>query len=200
MGRLMGSYVDATLTWRDLGWLRSCTDLPIVLKGIQTAADARMAMEVGVEGIVLSNHGGRSLDTSPPAISVLLELQRCCPDVFDAMEVYVDGGIRRGSDILKALCLGARAVGLGRPFLYAVNYGQEGVEYLIESKTTSHFSIGKTDTWTVLRDELETSMRMVGITDLSQVHPGLVNTLDVDHLIPQTLKHPYARWRPRARL
>ncbi|KAJ9623666.1 hypothetical protein H2203_005928 [Taxawa tesnikishii (nom. ined.)] len=139
----------------------------------------------GVEGVVLSNHGGRSIDTAPPAVMLLLECQRCCPEIFDKLEVYVDGGIRRGTDILKCLCLGATAVGLGRPFLYALNYGQEGVEHLVDT----------------LKDELEVSMKMVGITDLSQVHPGLVNTLDVDHLVPSSLEgHPYAKWRPRARL
>lgn len=65
---------------------------------------------------------------------LLLECQRCCPEIFDKLEVYVDGGIRRGTDILKCLCLGATAVGLGRPFLYALNYGQEGVEHLVDSK------------------------------------------------------------------
>lgn len=75
-----------------------------------------------------------SLDTSPPAIMVLLECQHHCPEIFDKVEVYVDGGIRRGTDVLKCLCLGATAVGMGRSFLYAVNYGEEGVEHLIDSK------------------------------------------------------------------
>ncbi|KAI9837623.1 MAG: Cytochrome b5 domain-containing protein 1 [Thelocarpon superellum] len=145
LARLMSSQVDPTLTWDDLAWIRHCTDLPLVLKGIQTAADARLAMEAGVAAIVLSNHGGRSLDTSSPAILVLLELRKCCPEIFDKLEVYVDGGIRRGTDILKALCLGAKGVGVGRPFLYALKYGQQGVEHLIE----------------ILRDELQTSMKMI---------------------------------------
>ncbi|KAH0565837.1 hypothetical protein GP486_000759 [Trichoglossum hirsutum] len=115
---------------------------------------------------------------------VLLELQKCCPEVFNAMEIFIDGGIRRGTDILKALCLGARAVGLGRPFLYALNYGQEGVEHLIE----------------ILRDELQTSMRMVGITDVAQAHPGLVSTADIDHLVPNGEGHPYATMRATAKL
>ncbi|KAK7732882.1 hypothetical protein SLS57_000825 [Botryosphaeria dothidea] len=183
LGRIMGSYIDASLSWEDLRWLRSVTDLPIVLKGIQGAADARLAAEAGVQGIVLSNHGGRSLDTSPPAVLILLELQKCAPEVFDKLEVYVDGGIRRGTDILKCLCLGATAVGMARHFLYALNYGRDGVEHFID----------------VMRDELETSMKLLGITDLSQVHPGLVNTLDVDHLIPTTIDHPYAKWSPKSR-
>jgi L-lactate dehydrogenase (cytochrome) len=91
-------------------------------------------MEMGVDGIVLSNHGGRNLDTAPATIMVLLELRKNCPEVFDKMEVYIDGGITRGTDIFKALCLGAKAVGLGRGFLYALNYGVEGVQKFVDSK------------------------------------------------------------------
>lgn len=137
LGRIMGSFIDASLSWDDIPWLRRNTGLPIVLKGVQTAMDAKKAMEFGIEGIVLSNHGGRSLDTAPPPILVLLELQKCCPEVFDRMEVYLDGGITRGTDIFKALCLGATSVGIGRGFLYALNYGQEGVEKFVESKSES---------------------------------------------------------------
>lgn len=131
--RTMGSYIDQALTWQDIAWIRSLTSLPIVLKGITTAADAKLALQHRVDGIMLSNHGGRNLDFSPPAILLLLEMHKQCPEVFDAMEVYIDGGIRRGGDVIKALCLGARAVGLGRPFLYALNYGSEGAEHLVES-------------------------------------------------------------------
>jgi L-lactate dehydrogenase (cytochrome) len=134
LGRLMGGYIDSSLSWKDIPWLRRSTTVPIVLKGVQTAMDAKRAADEGIDAIVLSNHGGRSLDTAPAPILLLLELQKCCPEVFDKMEVYVDGGITRGTDIFKALCLGARAVGLGRGFLYAVNYGQEGVEKYIERK------------------------------------------------------------------
>lgn len=134
VGRQMGSFIDPRLEWKDLQWLRKETDLPVIVKGIQTAADAQLCMKAGVQGIICSNHGGRELDSAPAAVMVLLELQKVCPEVFDHMEVYVDGGIRRGTDILKCLCLGAKAVGLGRPFLYALNYGPEGVEHLIDSE------------------------------------------------------------------
>ncbi|KAK8158749.1 cytochrome b2 [Phyllosticta citrichinensis] len=185
LGRVMGAYIDASLTWDDVAWLRSLRpDLPIVLKGIQGAADAMRAVEAGVQGIVVSNHGGRSLDTSPPAVLVLLELQRCCPWVFERLEVYVDGGVRRGTDVLKCLCLGATAVGMGRHFLYALNYGREGVEKLID----------------IMKDEIEVSMANLGVKHLDELHPGLVNTLDVDHLVPTTTDHPYAKWSPRSRL
>lgn len=134
LGRLMGNFIDASMTWEDISWLRrQVPGLPIVLKGIQTAMDAVKAMEVGVDAIYITNHGGRSLDTAPATILVLLELQKNCPQVFDKMEVYIDGGITRGTDIFKALCLGARAVGIGRGFLFALNYGKEGVEQFINS-------------------------------------------------------------------
>lgn len=130
----MGNYIDQGMTWKDLDWIRNQTDLPIVLKAIGCAADAKLAMQHGVQGIMLSNHGGRNLDFSPPSILLLLEMHKNCPDIFDVMDVYVDGGFRRGGDILKALCLGAKAVGIGRIFLYALNYGTEGVEHLVERK------------------------------------------------------------------
>ena len=141
LGRIMGAYIDSSLSWDDLQWLRRNWDGKIVLKGIQTAEDAKMAADAGVDGIVLSNHGGRSLDTSPPSIMILLECQRRYPEIFDQIEVYVDGGIRRGTDILKCLCLGAKAVGLGRPFLYSVNYGAEGVEHMVDSKSRPDMTV-----------------------------------------------------------
>jgi L-lactate dehydrogenase (cytochrome) len=144
LGRIMGSYIDPTTMWDDIAWIRKrAPGLPVVVKGVQTAMDAKRAMEAGADGIVLSNHGGRSLDTSPATILVLLELQKCCPEVFDKMEVYVDGGITRGTDIFKALCLGARAVGIGRGFLYGLNYGREGVEQFVGSKCSNYDSILK---------------------------------------------------------
>ncbi|KAK3351017.1 FMN-dependent dehydrogenase [Neurospora tetraspora] len=95
LGRITGKFVDASVQWGDIAWLRKCLpeEVKVVLKGVQTAADAVRAMEAGVEGIVVSNHGGRSLDTAPATILVLLELQRCCPEVFDRMEVLIDGGV-----------------------------------------------------------------------------------------------------------
>lgn len=134
LGRTMAGFIDPSLTWDDIPWLRKHTSLPIVLKGVQTAMDAKRAMEEGIDGIILSNHGGRSLDTSPAPVLILLEIQKCCPEVFDKVEVFVDGGIMRGTDIFKALCLGAKAVGIGRGFLFALNYGREGVEKYIESE------------------------------------------------------------------
>lgn len=183
LGRVMGAYIDSGLNWSDLSWIREVVgpDMPLVLKGIMSAADAKMAVEAGMQGIVVSNHGGRNLDTAPASVLILLELQRNCPEVFEKMEVFVDGGIRRGTDVLKCLALGATAVGLGRHFLYALNYGEDGVKHLVG----------------LLRDELETTMQLMGITDLNQITRGCVNTQDVDHLIPPM---EMDQWRPKSRL
>ncbi|KAE8364830.1 FMN-dependent dehydrogenase-domain-containing protein [Aspergillus caelatus] len=177
LGRVMAGFIDPGLTWEDLVWVRQHTHLPVCLKGVMSADDAMLAMEAGLDGILLSNHGGRNLDTSPPSIITLLELQKRCPEIFDKMEIYVDSGIRRGTDILKAICLGATAVGMGRSMLFATNYGQEGVEHLIE----------------IIKDELETAMRNNGITTLDEAGPHLVHTADIDHLVPESRQHPYAR-------
>ena len=148
LGRVMAGYIDAGLSWDEMAWLKRVWKGRIVIKGVQGHMDAQRAVKEGIDGIVLSNHGGRSLDTSPPAILILLELQRCCPEVFDHLEVYVDGGIRRGTDVLKALCLGATAVSVGRPFLYALNYGQEGLEHFIDRKCSlAHRDIEETKPW-----------------------------------------------------
>ncbi|KAH8697224.1 putative mitochondrial cytochrome b2-like protein [Talaromyces proteolyticus] len=176
-GRLMAGNIDPGLTWDDIAFVRKHTHLPVCLKGVMSADDAILAMEAGADGILLSNHGGRNLDTSPPSIITLLELQRRCPEVFDRMEVYVDSGIRRGTDILKAMALGATAVGMGRSMLFATNYGQEGVEHLID----------------IIREEFETAMRNNGITEVGEAAPEIVHTGDVDHLVPASRLHPYAR-------
>lgn len=126
------------LTWKiTLPWLAKHTDLPIVLKGIQTHEDAFLAAKYApqVKAVILSNHGGRALDTAPPAVHTLLEIRKHCPQVFDQIEVWVDGGIKRGTDVVKALCLGARAVGIGRAALFGLGAGgQKGVERTFESK------------------------------------------------------------------
>ncbi|KAK7966270.1 L-lactate dehydrogenase (cytochrome) [Apiospora aurea] len=173
-----GNFIDSTMTWEDLLWIQCCTKLPIVVKGIQSADDAKKALQVGCAGIVVSNHGGRALDNAPSSVLVLLELRRDCPEVFEEMEVYVDGGVRRGSDILKAFCLGARGVGIGRPFQCAIAYGKDGVEHCAG----------------ILKDELETAMRLCGVTDLVQVRGDMswLNTSELDALLPPAKE----RYRP----
>jgi isopentenyl diphosphate isomerase/L-lactate dehydrogenase-like FMN-dependent dehydrogenase len=128
---------ESALTWtKTLEWLRIQTDLPIVLKGIQTYEDAFLATQFPcVKGIIVSNHGGRALDTTTTPVQVLLEIRKYCPQVFDKLDVLIDGGIRRGTDVVKALALGAKGVGIGRAALYGLAVGGEaGVSRTLESK------------------------------------------------------------------
>ncbi|CAG8482560.1 4692_t:CDS:1 [Scutellospora calospora] len=156
------SLIDPSFNWNDLKWIRSITSLPIVIKGIQTLEDAILAAEYGCDGIVLSNHGGRQLDFAPSAIEILPEVVESLKKLglFDKIEIYIDGGIRRGTDIFKAIALGAKAVGLGRPLLYAMSsYGQVGVEHALQ----------------ILKDELEITMRLSGANTLADICPEMVD-------------------------
>lgn len=145
-----------TLTWESLSWLRSITPLPILLKGILTAEDSLLAIEHGMDGIIVSNHGGRQLDTAIASIEALPEIVGA---VAGRCEVYFDGGIRRGTDVLKALALGARAVLVGRPVLWglAAN-GAEGAYNVLE----------------ILRKELELAMALSGRPTLRSIDQTLV--------------------------
>jgi isopentenyl diphosphate isomerase/L-lactate dehydrogenase-like FMN-dependent dehydrogenase len=163
LGRALFAGTTPSLTWKDLEWLRAHTHLPIVLKGIQTHEDALLAcseqyLKLGVKAIILSNHGGRALDTAPPALLTLLEIRRYAPEVLQKLEVYIDGGIRRGTDVVKALALGARAVGIGRPALFGLaGYGAKGVERVLE----------------ILEEEIATTVRLLGenrVADLGSRH------------------------------
>ena len=125
----------SNLTWKDtLEWVTQHTTLPIVLKGIQTHEDAYIAsLFPQVKSIILSNHAGRVLDTSPPAVHTLLEIRKYCPEVLDMVEVLIDGGIRRGTDIVKALCLGAKGVCIGRSIFWGLGAGgQLKVRFLFD--------------------------------------------------------------------
>ncbi|TWU77426.1 hypothetical protein ED733_006567 [Metarhizium rileyi] len=186
LARQSGSFIDPTVTWHDIPWIRKNTSLPLVIKGIQRWQDAQKALDLECQGIIVSNHGGRAADTAQPSIITLLEMHRNCAHVFTSMTVLVDGGFRRGSDILKAICLGASAVGIGRPFLYAVNYGTSGVEHAVA----------------VLRDEIGTAMRLCGMTNLmDDAGPDFLNVSPVEHLVHRGT-HPYLRQipRPKSRL
>ena len=146
----------AAITWADIEWLRSVTSLPLVLKGILTAEDARLAVEHGVAGILVSNHGGRQLDTVAPTIEALPEVVAA---VAGRCEVYLDGGVRRGTDVLKALALGARAVFVGRPILWGLAVaGADGARHVLE----------------LLRDELELAMALAGRPTLASIDVSLV--------------------------
>jgi L-lactate dehydrogenase (cytochrome) len=134
--RAISSFIDASLSWDDIPFFQKVVGgrAKIVLKGIQCGEDAVLAAKSGVDGIVISNHGGRQLDTSRSSIEVLKEVTSYLKEsnLNDRLEIFIDGGIRRGTDIFKALAMGAKGVGLGRPFLYAMSgYGQPGVERMI---------------------------------------------------------------------
>ena len=144
------------LTWETVDWLRSITSLPILIKGILTAEDALLVLEHGVSGIVVSNHGGRQLDGAVTSIEALPEIVEA---VAGRCEVYLDSGIRRGTDILKALALGARAVLVGRPVLWGLAVdGAPGVQHVLE----------------LLRNELELSMKLSGCSTLASINRALV--------------------------
>lgn len=135
-GRAPPGVLSSTLNWDDLIWIRHEWDGPIVIKGVQSAADIKIAASLGVQGVYLSNHGGRQLQDAPSSLDTLLEARTLYPGLLDKIEVFVDGGFSTGADVLKALCLGARAVGIGRPFIYAVaGYGTEGAIKVVDGKS-----------------------------------------------------------------
>ncbi|MGH3020188.1 MAG: alpha-hydroxy acid oxidase, partial [Gaiellaceae bacterium] len=152
----LGEIVDTSLTWRDLEWLRSECSLPLVVKGVLTAEDALLACEHGAAGIVVSNHGGRQLDGVPATLDAL-------PEVVESAggraEVYLDGGVRRGTDAVKALALGARAVLVGRPALWGLAAGGEaGALHVLE----------------LLRAEILLALVLLGCPTPEAVGPGHV--------------------------
>ncbi|OTA66052.1 hypothetical protein K449DRAFT_391989 [Hypoxylon sp. EC38] len=148
------------LAWADIAWIKEEWGGPLVLKGVQCAEDAALALKHGCDGILLSNHGGRQAHTAPDALTTLLEIRAYAPQVLGRMEIFVDGGLRDGADVLKAVCLGATAVGVGRPFFYALGaYGARGVERCVD----------------VLAEELDMGMRLLGITSLDEARPERVN-------------------------
>jgi len=152
----VSSQMDAAVTWKDIDWLRSICSLPVVLKGIMTPEDARLAVEHEVRGIVVSNHGGRQLDGVPATIEVLA---RVADAVRGECEVLLDGGIRRGTDVLKALALGARAILVGRPILWGLAVdGAAGARIALE----------------LLREELAAAMALVGCDSVDGLSRSLI--------------------------
>jgi isopentenyl diphosphate isomerase/L-lactate dehydrogenase-like FMN-dependent dehydrogenase len=148
--------LDASVSWRDLEWIASDGQLPVVLKGITTAEDAKVAVERGAAGIVVSNHGGRQLDGAPATLDALPEVVEA---VDGKVEVYLDGGVRRGADVAKALALGARAVLAGRaPMFGLAAAGEAGVRHVLE----------------LLRDELALALCLLGCTSPEELTPSHV--------------------------
>ncbi|KAI0204417.1 FMN-dependent dehydrogenase [Astrocystis sublimbata] len=149
------------VTWDYYKTLRNMTKLPIVLKGITNVHEARDAVANGVPAIYLSNHGGRQLETSPSALEVAHEIYLQAPEIFKQVEVYADGGIRYGSDILKLLAFGVRAVGLGRPFMFANVFGVDGVQRAIQ----------------LLKNELSRDAANLGLADLKALNTSWIQTV-----------------------
>lgn len=166
--KALSAFIDCSVDWEDIKQVKSWTKLPVLIKGVQTVEDVIEAYDAGCQGVVLSNHGGRQLDTAPPPIELLAEtvpvlkkLNKLRPD----FEIMIDGGVKRGTDVLKAIAIGGNdvrvGVGLGRPFLYANScYGEEGVRKVIQ----------------ILKDELEMDMRLLGVTKISDLNPKYVDT------------------------
>lgn len=154
----VGSLIDRTGTWADLAWFVGSVDLPVVVKGVMTGEDGELAVRAGASGVIVSNHGGRQLDGTAASVEVLPEVVRA---VGGRAEVYLDGGVRRGTDVLKALACGARSVLVGRPAYWGLAVGgADGVADVLE----------------ILRDELRTAMVMVGAGDVRSVPERAVMT------------------------
>jgi len=153
----VASLFDPALSWKDLGWLCSITKLPVLIKGVLHPDDARQSLDYGIAGVIVSNHGGRQLDTAPASIEAL-------PGVVEAvdsgLEVLIDGGIRRGTDVIKALALGARAVGVGRPILWGLAHaGENGVSQVLD----------------ILRNEIDLAMGLCGCASVEEISRDLID-------------------------
>ena len=157
LSQYINSQFDQALSWDDVDWLRSIWNGPVVLKGIQTVADAELAAQSGVEGIMLSNHGGRQLDDAPAIVELIAPVAQA---VGGRIDIICDGGVRRGSDIVKAVSLGATACSIGRPYLYALGAaGEAGVDQLLD-----FFESGLTRT-----------MQLCGVNAIDQLTSELVS-------------------------
>lgn len=139
--------------------MKNRTSLPIIPKGIASVEDAQEAIRRGVKAIYISNHGGRQLDHSPSPLEIAYEIYRNAPEVFKQVEVLADSGVRYGTDVLKLMALGVKAVGLGRPFLYANCYGREGVQKAIQ----------------VMKKEIAQDAAQLGIADVRKIGPSAIN-------------------------
>ena len=156
----LASYVswqfDPALSWKDVDWLCTATKLPVLLKGILHPDDAGQAVDHGAAGLIVSNHGARQLDTVPATIDALSGIVDA---VGDRIEVLIDGGIRRGTDVLKAVALGAKAVGVGRPIIWGLAQdGEEGVKRVLD----------------IIRKDFELAMRLCGCTSVKEINNALI--------------------------
>ncbi|CAI6094090.1 unnamed protein product [Clonostachys chloroleuca] len=162
----ISGYQDYNLTWSDLAFIRKNTKLPIIVKGVQSVEDVQLCADHGVQGVILSNHGGRQADYSPAPIDILYEVRSLRPELFDKVEIMIDGGIRTGADAVKALALGAKAVGIGRPALYANGtHGEEGVKRVINRGCYLR---------AVFQEEIASTMRNIGVSKVQDLKPEMV--------------------------
>jgi len=191
--RAISSYIDPGLCWDDVPWLKSITKMKVLLKGIQCGEDAVMAYKAGLAGCVLSNHGGRQLDTCRSGIEILPEVMeaiKAAGATKDNFSVFVDGGIRRGGDIFKAVALGAAGIGVGRPVLYSLAaYGEKGIVRMVH----------------MLQDELTMVMRLSGTPTVANITSEHVITRNLaDHIVPLPVDHltqgTYMPLMPAARM
>jgi len=176
--RAISSFIDPSLQWSDLPFFKSVTKMPIILKGIQTGEDAVKAYEMGMDGMVVSNHGGRQLDFARSGIEMLEECMDALHSIgadLNKFTVLVDGGFRRGSDLFKALAMGAKAVGIGRPSLVGMAaYGEEGVEKVVQ----------------IFKDEMEMHMRLMGTPSIKDITRDMVITRNLkDHFSPSPVDY-----------
>lgn len=158
MGEAIASMTANAPSWEDFEWIRQQWRGPIAAKGVLTTDDARRAVDAGVDGIIVSNHGGRQLDGVAASLPALIEVAAA---VGHQVEVLVDGGIRRGSDVATALALGARAVMVGRPWIFALAHGEAGVERMLE----------------ILRRDLDRTLRLLGCPSAGALDESYVSAL-----------------------
>uniref|UniRef100_A0A0K3CCE0 BY PROTMAP: gi/472588351/gb/EMS25823.1/ L-lactate dehydrogenase (Cytochrome) [Rhodosporidium toruloides NP11] gi/647396142/emb/CDR38165.1/ RHTO0S03e04896g1_1 [Rhodosporidium toruloides] n=1 Tax=Rhodotorula toruloides TaxID=5286 RepID=A0A0K3CCE0_RHOTO len=164
------AHIDANLCWEDIPWIRKqAPGIPIVVKGVGCVEDVEEAKRHGADGVVLSTHGGRQLDGARAPIDVLVEIRKKNPELLKEIEVYIDGGARRGTDVVKALCLGAKGVGFGRSFLYAQSaFGAAGVSKAIK----------------ILEEEVHSTMRLLGANTIADLKPEMVEVSSPERWVP----------------
>ncbi|GMK59591.1 hypothetical protein CspeluHIS016_0801970 [Cutaneotrichosporon spelunceum] len=155
---------DANMSWSDIAFVRKhAPGLPVVIKGVGAWEDVVLAYKYGADAVVISNHGGRQLDFAQPPLKVLYEVSKNAPQVLHRKDfgIFLDGGVRHGTDVLKALCLGATAVGMGRPFIYAATgWGSDGVEKAVE----------------ILEEEIAIGMQLLGVKTVDELGPQYLDT------------------------
>ncbi|KAI6046347.1 FMN-dependent dehydrogenase-domain-containing protein [Pisolithus marmoratus] len=181
--RAISSFIDPGLQWADLDWFKSITKMPLILKGVQSWEDTLEAYDCGLAGVVLSNHGGRQLDFARSGVEVLVEVvtklkeKRGLNFPNERFQLFVDGGVRRATDVIKAVALGATAVGIGRPFLYAYSsYGPEGIDRALQ----------------LLHDEFEMNLRLLGARTITEIVPEMVDASNIHtHVVPVPMDNLY---------